>query len=48
MVLTFICSLGVATAGDIKVQAILLGALGCNLACWAAVCYRSSILRKAG
>ena len=32
MVLTFICSLGVATAGDIKVQTILLGALGCNLA----------------
>ena len=32
MVLTFICSLGVATAGDIRVQTILLGALGCNLA----------------
>ena len=32
MVLTFICSLGVATAGDIKVQTILIGALGCNLA----------------
>ena len=32
MVLTFICSLGVATAGEIKVQTILLGALGCNLA----------------
>lgn len=32
MVLTFICTLGVATAGDIKVQTILLGALGCNLA----------------
>jgi hypothetical protein len=32
MVLTFICSLGVATAGELKVQTILLGALGCNLA----------------
>ena len=32
MVLTFICSLGVATADDIKVQTILIGALGCNLA----------------
>lgn len=32
MVLTFICTLGAATAGDIKVQTILIGALGCNLA----------------
>jgi hypothetical protein len=32
MVLTFICSLGIATAGDIKIQTILIGALGCNLA----------------
>jgi hypothetical protein len=32
MALTFICTLGVATAGDIKVQTILIGALGCNLA----------------
>jgi hypothetical protein len=32
MALTFICSLGVATAGNIKVQTILIGALGCNLA----------------
>ena len=32
MALTFICTLGVATAADIKVQTILIGALGCNLA----------------
>jgi hypothetical protein len=32
MVLTFICSLGVATAGNITIQAMLIGALGCNLA----------------
>ena len=32
MVLTFICSLGVATAGNIKIQTMLIGALGCNLA----------------
>jgi hypothetical protein len=32
MALTFICSLGVATAGDIKIQTMLIGALGCNLA----------------
>src|SRR5215831_17506631 len=32
MALTFICSLGVATAGDINVQTILIGALGYNLA----------------
>jgi hypothetical protein len=32
MALTFICSLGVATAGNIKIQTILIGALGCNLA----------------
>jgi VIT family len=32
MALTFICSLGVATAGDIKIQTMLVGALGCNLA----------------
>ena len=32
MVLTFICSLGVATSGNIKIQTMLIGALGCNLA----------------
>src|SRR6478672_1319024 len=32
MVLTFICSLGVATASDLKIQTMLIGALGCNLA----------------
>jgi len=32
MVLTFICSLGIVTAGDVKVETILIGALGCNLA----------------
>ena len=32
MALTFICSLGVATAGSIKIQTMLVGALGCNLA----------------
>src|SRR5258705_3781592 len=32
MVLTFICTLGVATAGNIKIQKMLIGALGCNLA----------------
>ena len=32
MALTFICSLGVATAGNIKIQTMLIGALGCNLA----------------
>jgi hypothetical protein len=32
MVLTFICSLGVATAGHINIQTMLIGALGCNLA----------------
>lgn len=32
MALTFTCSLGVATADHIKVQAMLVGALGCNLA----------------
>jgi VIT1/CCC1 family predicted Fe2+/Mn2+ transporter len=32
MALTFICSLGVATAGNIKIETMLLGALGCNLA----------------
>jgi len=32
MVLTFICSLGIATAGNIKIQTMLIGALGCNLA----------------
>ena len=30
--LTFIYSLGVATAGSIKIQTMLIGALGCNLA----------------
>ena len=32
MALTFICSLGVATTGNIKVHTMLIGALGCNLA----------------
>ena len=32
MALTFICSLGVATADNIKIQTMLNGALGCNLA----------------
>jgi hypothetical protein len=32
MALTFICSLGVATAGNIRIQTMLIGALGCNLA----------------
>jgi len=32
MALTFICSLGIATAGNIKIQTMLIGALGCNLA----------------
>src|SRR5258705_8577697 len=32
MALTFICSLGVATAGNINIQTMLIGALGCNLA----------------
>src|SRR6476620_4133614 len=32
MVLTFICGLGVATGANIKIETILIGALGCNLA----------------
>ena len=32
MALTFTCTLGAATAGDIKVHTMLAGALGCNLA----------------
>jgi hypothetical protein len=32
MALTFICSLGVATSGNIKIHTMLIGALGCNLA----------------
>src|SRR6202008_4383111 len=32
MALTFICSLGVATTGNINIQTMLIGALGCNLA----------------
>ena len=32
MALTFICSLGVATGGNITIQTMLIGALGCNLA----------------
>ena len=32
MVLTFTCTLGVATATHIEVRAMLVGALGCNLA----------------
>jgi hypothetical protein len=36
MALTFICSLGVATSGNIRIQTMLIGALGCNLA-WGVV-----------
>lgn len=32
MVLTFICSLGIATGTNINLQTMLIGALGCNLA----------------
>jgi hypothetical protein len=32
MALTFTCTLGVATADNMKVQTMLIGALGCNLA----------------
>ncbi len=32
MALTFTCTVGVATAGDMKVKTMLFGALGCNLA----------------
>src|SRR4249919_3119093 len=32
MALAFICSLGVATSENIKIQTMLIGALGCNLA----------------
>jgi len=32
MALTFICSLGIATAGNITIRTMLIGALGCNLA----------------
>jgi hypothetical protein len=32
MALTFTCTLGVATANDIQVRTMLIGALGCNLA----------------
>lgn len=32
MALTFICSLGIATGASIKIQTMLIGALGCNLA----------------
>jgi hypothetical protein len=32
MALTFICSLGIATAGNVKIETMLIGALGCNLA----------------
>ena len=51
MVLTFICSLGVATAGNIKIQTMLIGALGCNLA-WASltavfICWLASMSRDA-
>jgi hypothetical protein len=31
MVLTFTCTFGVATAGNIKIETMLIGALGCNL-----------------
>jgi VIT1/CCC1 family predicted Fe2+/Mn2+ transporter len=32
MALTFTCTVGVATAGDMKIKTMLVGALGCNLA----------------
>jgi hypothetical protein len=32
MALTFTCTVGVATAGDMKIETMLFGALGCNLA----------------
>jgi hypothetical protein len=32
MALTFTCTLGIATADTIKIQTMLIGALGCNLA----------------
>jgi hypothetical protein len=32
MALTFICGLGIATAANIKIQTMLIGVLGCNLA----------------
>jgi hypothetical protein len=32
MALTFICSLGIATGDNIKIETMLIGALGCNLA----------------
>ena len=32
MALTFTCTVGVATAGDMKIKTMLFGALGCNLA----------------
>jgi hypothetical protein len=32
MALTFVCSLGVATEGNIKAHTLLIGVLGCNLA----------------
>jgi len=32
MALTFTCTLGIATADNIKIQTMLIGALGCNLA----------------
>ena len=31
MALTFTCTFGIATAGNIKIQTMLIGALGCNL-----------------
>jgi len=31
MALTFTCTLGVATASDIEIRTMLIGALGCNL-----------------
>ena len=32
MALTFTCTLGIATADNIKIETMLIGALGCNLA----------------
>ena len=43
MALTFTCTLGVATADSIKVQTMLFGAIGCNLA-WGV--HRRGVLRS--
>ena len=43
MALTFTCALGVATADDIQVRTMLIGALGCNLA-WGIIEDRKSVV----